>query len=57
MQSVPVDQVRKCQDTFLDKMRTSHPDVIELLANGQLTDEVTATIESTMADIAGQYKA
>ncbi len=57
MQSVPVDQVRKCQDTFLDMMRTSHPDVIEILANGQLTDDVAATIESTMADIAGQYKA
>lgn len=56
MQNVPVAQVRKCQDTFLDKMRTAYPEVIETLANGQLTDEAMSTIENTMADIAGQYK-
>jgi F-type H+-transporting ATPase subunit alpha len=57
MHDVPVDKVRECQDTFLDKMRTAHADVIDILGSGQLTNEVTDTIESVMADIAGQYKA
>ena len=57
MHDVPVDKVRECQDTFLDKMRTTHADVIDILGSGQLTNEVTDTIESVMADIAGQYKA
>ena len=53
---VPIDSVRQCQDSFLDKIRTVHPDVIDTLAAGQLTDDATQTIERVMADITGQYK-
>ena len=56
MHSVPVESVRECQDTFLDKMRTSHADVLDVLASGKIGDEQTKVIESVMADIAGQYK-
>ena len=56
LHDVPVDQVRDCQDQFLDAMRSSHSDVISSLADGQLTDEDIKTIEETMASIAGQYK-
>lgn len=56
LHDVPVDQVRDCQDQFLDAMRSSHSDVISSLADGQLTDEGIKAIEETMASIAGQYK-
>ena len=56
LHDVPVDQVRDCQDQFLDAMRSSHSDVISSLADGQLTDEDIKPIEETMASIAGQYK-
>ena len=56
LHDVPVDQVRDCQDQFLDAMRSSHHDVISSLADGQLTDEDIKAIEETMASIAGQYK-
>ena len=56
MHSVPVDKVRECQDAFLDKLRSSKPEVIETLANGKISDEVTKFIEDIMADIAGTYK-
>ena len=56
MHDVPVVKVRECQDQFLDAMRSKHQDVIDTLAAGQLTDEATAAIEDTMANIAGQYK-
>ena len=56
MHDVPVESVRQCQDSFLDKLRTAHPEVIETLASGKIDDSVTSVIESTMADIAGQYK-
>ena len=56
LHDVPVDQVRDCQDQFLDAMRSSHSDVISSLADGQLTDEDIKVIEETMASIAGQYK-
>ena len=57
MHAVPVEKVRECQDTFLEKMRSSHQDVLDLLGSGQLTDEATAAIERVMEDIAGTYKA
>ena len=56
MHDVPVEKVRECQDTFLEKMRSSHADVIDTLASGKIGDEQTTVIESVMADIAGQYK-
>lgn len=56
LHDVSVDQVRDCQDQFLDAMRSSHSDVISSLADGQLTDEDIKAIEETMASIAGQYK-
>ena len=56
LHDVPVEQVRDCQDQFLDAMRSSHHDVISSIADGQLTDEDIKAIEETMASIAGQYK-
>ena len=56
MHSVPVESIRECQDTFLEKMRTSHADVIALLGSGKIDDTAMKTIEDVMADIAGQYK-
>ena len=57
MRDVPIDKVRECQNQFLDKLRSSAPEVIETLASGKIDDDVTKKIEATMADIAGTYKA
>ena len=57
MRQVPIDKVRQCQDQFLDKLRSSHPEVIETLASGKIDDATVDTIEAVMADIAGTYKA
>lgn len=56
MHEVPVESVRDCQSQFLDAMRSSHTDIIESLAEGQLTDDAVKAIEATMANVAGQYK-
>jgi F-type H+-transporting ATPase subunit alpha len=57
MRDVPIEKVRECQNQFLDKLRSSAPEVIETLASGKIDDDVTKKIEATMADIAGTYKA
>ena len=57
MRDVPIAKVRECQDQFLDKLRSSAPEVIETLAAGKIDDETTKKIETVMADIAGTYKA
>ena len=56
MRDVPVDQVRHCQEQFLDSMRSSYVDVISSLAAGQLEDSSIKVIEEVMGNIAGQYK-
>ena len=56
MHDVPVDKVRECQDSFLSKLRTTHPEVIDALGGGKIDDSMTSVLESVMADIAGQYK-
>lgn len=56
MSMVPVEKVRECQDAFLDKLRTTKPEVIETLGSGKIDDDIMKTIEAIMADIAGQYK-
>jgi F-type H+-transporting ATPase subunit alpha len=56
MRQVPIDKVRQCQDQFLDKLRSSAPEVIETLAAGKIDDDTTAKIEAVMADIAGTFK-
>ena len=52
MRDVPVDQVRHCQEQFLDSMRSSYADVISSLAAGQLEDSSIKVIEEVMGNIA-----
>ena len=52
MRDVPIDKIRECQNQFLDKLRSSAPEVIAT----KIDDEVTKKIEAVMADIAGTYK-
>ncbi len=56
MHEVPVDKVRECQDAFLDKLRSTKPEIIETLGKGAIDDDVKKAIEAIMADIAGTYK-
>jgi len=55
MRDISVGQVRTCQDQFLEKMRASHQDVIDVLASGKIGEEQTKVIEEVMADVVGQF--
>ncbi|WP_077195679.1 F0F1 ATP synthase subunit alpha [Prevotella ihumii] len=56
MSNVPVEQIRECQDMFLESMRNAHKDVIDNLTAGKLLDEDVKVIEDVMANIAAQFK-
>ncbi len=56
MHDVEVEQVRACQDQFLEQMRTKHQDIIDNLAAGKLLDEDVKAIEEVMANVTGQFK-
>ncbi len=57
MRDIPISKVRAFQDTFLDAMRADHQaDVLDILASGKISDDITAIIEKVAAQVAGQYK-
>ena len=56
MSAIPIEKVRECQDIFLEMMRNSHQDILDLLADRKIYDNATGTIEKVMEDIAGQFK-
>ena len=56
LHDVPVENVRDCQDQFLESMRSAHAEVITNLASGKLLDADTKVLEEVMANISGQYK-
>ena len=55
MADVPVDKVRECQDAFLEKIRSAHPEIIETLASGKIDNDISNGIEAIMQDIAGTF--
>ena len=57
MRDIPISKVCAFQDTFLDAMRVDHQaDVLDVLASGKISDDITALIEKVAAQVAGQYK-
>ena len=56
MHAVPVENIRECQDHFLESMRNTHKDVIDNLASGKLLDDDIKVIEEVMGNITAQYK-
>lgn len=58
MRDIPISKVRAFQDSFLTSLRANHQaDVIDVLAAGKISDEITATIEKLAAEVAEQFKA
>lgn len=58
MRDIPISKVRAFQDSFLTSLRANHQaDVIDVLASGKISDEITSLIEKLAADAAEQFKA
>lgn len=56
MHAVPVENIRECQDQFLESMRNTHKNVTDNLASGKLLDDDIKVIEEVMGNITAQYK-
>ena len=58
MRDIPISKVRAFQDALLTYLRANHQkDVLDVLASGKITDEITSLIEKLAADAAEQFKA
>lgn len=57
MKDVPVEKVREFQEVFLNNMRSTHQeDVLDVLANGKITEEVEDIIRKEAATVSLQFK-
>jgi F-type H+-transporting ATPase subunit alpha len=57
LRDLPLENVADFQNNFLEILKTNYKEsVIDVLAAGQLTDEVCQTIEKVAAEVASQFK-
>ncbi|MFZ1633966.1 MAG: F0F1 ATP synthase subunit alpha [Chitinophagales bacterium] len=54
---IPVDKIKAFEDAYLTFLETHHKSVLDGLKAGQLTDEITGTLERVAADMSKQYSA
>ncbi len=55
LMNVPVDKVKEFETEFLSFMSQKHQNILDDLAAGKLTDEITSTIEKVAADLSKKY--
>ena len=53
---VPTDKIIQFQDDYLGQLELKHPNVLETLRKGQLTDEVTSTLDALTKELVAKYK-
>ena len=55
LMDIPVDKIREFEKEFILFMHQKHKNILDDLASGKLTDEITSTIESVAADLSKKY--
>lgn len=55
LSKVPVDMIKTFEEEFLTYLDHKHRDVLDALRAGQLTDEITSTLEAVAKDLTGKY--
>ena len=56
LRDVPTESVLKFQDEFLARMRGSHRDILDRLAEGKYDEDIQKVIEETAAEAASMFK-
>jgi len=54
---IPVDKIKAFEDAYLTYLETHNKSVLDGLKAGQLTDEITSTLERVALDMSKQYNA
>ncbi len=56
LSDVPVNQVKKFEEEFLELMNAKHKDTLNALKEGKYTDAETSVLEKVAADLVLNYK-
>ena len=57
LRSIPVNEVRKFENEFLEYMNAKHRDTLDSLKAGKYTDAETSVLEKVAADLSANYSA
>jgi len=55
LMDVPVNKIKEFEGEYISFLHAKHQDVLDALAAGNLTDEITTTLESVAADLSSKY--
>lgn len=55
LMSVPVNKIKEFEAEFIGFMHQKHQNILDDLAAGKLTDEITSTLEGVAADLSKKY--
>lgn len=56
LKDIPLDQIREFEELYLNTLEKQHPDTLETLRKGQLTDEASTVMEQVASDLTAQYR-
>ena len=56
LRDIPVNEVRKFENEFLEYMNAKHRDTLDALKAGKYTDAETSVLEKVAADLSSNYK-
>jgi F-type H+-transporting ATPase subunit alpha len=55
LNKVPINKIKSFEEQYLTILRAQHSNLLESLRKGQLTDEITNTLEKVAADLVSKY--
>ncbi|MBQ5457540.1 MAG: F0F1 ATP synthase subunit alpha, partial [Bacteroidales bacterium] len=56
MKDVPIDKVREFEKEYIEFMNTSRKDIMDRLAKGEYSDEITNVLTEVAKDLTKKYK-
>ena len=56
LRDVPLEKIREFEELYLNTLDKQHPDVIESLRKGQMTDDAMKIMDQVASDLSRQYK-
>ena len=56
LKDVPVKKIREFERSYIEFLENKHPDILESLKAGNLSDEITKKLEEVALDIASNFK-
>jgi F-type H+-transporting ATPase subunit alpha len=56
LSKVPINRVKEFEAEYIDFMNANHKDVMDQLAAGKYTDELTSVLEKAAVELASKYE-